>query len=97
MMAEKLSLEEIKHIAKLSRIGLSDKEQEAFKSQLSAILDFVSKLQEIDTQRINPLSQTTGLKNVFREDEILPSLLREDVLKNAPESHNGYFKVKPAL
>ncbi len=93
----KLTSEQVKHVAELARIGLDEKETERFKDQLSAILDFVSKLQEIDTSKTQPLSQTTGLKNVFREDLVKPSLPQEKVLLNAPEKYNGYFKVKPVF
>jgi len=93
----KLTSEQVKHVAELARIGLDEKETERFKDQLSAILDFVGKLQEIDTSKTQPLSQTTGLKNVFREDLVKPSLPQEKVLLNAPEKYNGYFKVKPVF
>ena len=93
-MSKELSSKEVRHVAELARIGLSDEEVKKFEKQLSAILDFVGKLQEIDTSKIEPLSQTTGLRNVFREDRILPSLPQKDVLMNAPAVHKSYFKTK---
>ncbi len=93
-MTNNLSPEQVKKVADLAHIGLTKKEVENFKRQLSAILDFVSKLEEINTDKIEPLSKTTGLKNVFREDIIRPSFSQKEVLENAPEQHQGYFKVK---
>lgn len=91
----KLTIDEVKHVAKLANLPLSDEEIILFIVQLSAILDFVSKLQKIDTKNIKETSQITGLENVFRADEIdtLRLLTQEDALANAKETHNGYFKV----
>ena len=96
-MTEKLNQKDVCHVAHLAHIGLSEDEIEKFQSQLSSILEFVSKLEKVKTDKITPLSQTTGLKNVFREDKITPSLSQEQVLKNAPQHHNGYFKTKPVF
>ncbi len=94
-MANNLSPEQVKKVADLANIDLSEDELKKFQSQLSSILEFVSKLEQVKTAKVAPLSQTTGLKNVFREDKITPSLSQKQVLKNAPQSHNGYFKTKP--
>ena len=93
-MAKGLTAKEVKHVARLARIGLSEKEVEKFRDQLSAILDFVEKLQEVNTAKIKALSQTTGLKNVFRQDIVTPSLSQNQALKNAPKKFKGYFKTK---
>jgi len=93
-MARELTDKEVNHVAKLARIGLSDKEREKFRNQLSGILDFVEILQQVDTAKIKPLSQTTGLKNVFRQDLVMPSLSQQDALKNAPKKFKNYFKTK---
>jgi aspartyl-tRNA(Asn)/glutamyl-tRNA(Gln) amidotransferase subunit C len=92
-----LTEKEVRHVAELARIGLTDEELEKFKSQLSTILDFVNQLQKLKTDNIKPLSQTTGLKNVFRQDLALPSLPQKDVLANAPATYKGYFKTKPVF
>lgn len=91
----KLTTDDIKHVAKLANLPLSNEELQKFLPQLLAILDFVSKLQEIDTSKIAPTSQVTGLENVFREDEVDATrmLSQEEALSNAPATHNGYFKV----
>ncbi len=92
-----LTEKEVKHVAELARISLTDEELEKFKGQLSTILDFISQLQKLKTDKIKPLSQTTGLKNVFRQDQILPSLPQKDVLANAAAVYKGYFKTKPVF
>ncbi len=96
-MIKELTTIEVQHIAKLAHIGLTETETEKFRGQLSAILDFVGKLKEVDTAETKPLNQTTGLKNVFREDVVIPSFSQEEVLLNAPEKFKGYFKTKMIL
>ena len=93
----KLSKKEVEHIAKLSRLDLTEKEKEKFAHQLSAILDYVSELKKVDTKGIKPIANITNLFNVEREDEITPSLSREKLLKNAPKQEKGYLKVKAVL
>ncbi len=66
----KLSSDDVRHIAKLCRLNLSDEELEKFSKDLSSILNFIEKLQEINTTTVKPTPQVTGLTNVFREDEI---------------------------
>lgn len=90
----KISSKEVEHIAKLSKLSLTPGEVKKFQEQLSEIINYVDQLSEVDTKNIPPTSQVTGLVNVFREDIITPSLSQEQVLANAPETHNGYFKVK---
>lgn len=92
-----LSISDVKHIAKLAQLGLSDKEVKKFQKQLSQILDFVNQLRVVDTKKVAPTSQVTGLENVFRDDVVEPSLSQEEVLSNAPDQHKGFFKVKAVL
>lgn len=93
MKTNLLSPGNIKHIAQLARLGLTKEENFKLQKQLSSILDFVSKLNKLDTKDVVPTSQVTGLENVFHEDEVRPSLSQEEVLKNAPRKHKGYFVV----
>jgi len=92
---------DVKHIAKLARFCLTEKEEEKFKKELSAILDFVAKLNEIDTKNIEPTAQVTGTINVFGNDETNliceDKQIKEDILKNAPAKEGRYFKVKRVL
>ena len=94
MTKDKLSKEEIEHIAKLANLQLSEKEVERFSTQLSETISYVEKLDELPSEKVEPTSQTTGLKSVFREDIVSPSLPQEDVLKNAKKTHKGYFVTK---
>ncbi|MDO8658677.1 MAG: Asp-tRNA(Asn)/Glu-tRNA(Gln) amidotransferase subunit GatC [Candidatus Levybacteria bacterium] len=88
---------DVKHVAKLANLPLKDEEIEKFEGQLSSILDYIKKLQEVDTSSVEETSQVTGLEKVEREDEAKPSLSQEEVLSNAKEKHNGMFKVKAIL
>lgn len=67
----KLSTDDVRHIAKLCRLNVSDEEVEKFSTELSSILRFVEKLQEVDTKQVEPTPQVTGLTNGFREDEVV--------------------------
>ena len=90
----KLTKEEVLHIAKLANLTLSEEEVKVFGEQLSETLDYVEKLKELKTENVGPTFQTTGLKNVTRDDEIKPSLTQEEALKNAKSTYKGYFKTK---
>ncbi len=89
---------EVLHVSELAKLMLSQKECRIFLPQLSAIINFVSKLQKINTKGVVPTSQVTGLVNVFREDKIDKSriLSQKTALKNKEKTHNGYFIV-PAV
>lgn len=95
MAKSKLTKDDVIHVAKLASLPLTDEELTLFLVQLSAILDFVAKLQKIDTKGVKETSQVTGLVNVFREDEIDNErlLTQDEALANARETHNGFFKV----
>ena len=66
----KLTKQQVEHVAKLARLGLSEKEVEKFQTQLSGILDYVELLNEVDTEGVEPTAQVTGLVNVTREDKV---------------------------
>lgn len=98
MAKQKLTVDEVRHVAKLANLPLTPDEIKKYAPQLSAIVDFVSKLQVYDTKKVKPTSQVTGLINVFREDQIEATrmLTQEEALSNARQKHNGYFVV-PAI
>lgn len=75
-----LSIEQIKHIAKLARLGVTDVEAEKFSKQLSSILGYVDLLNEVDVENVLPTSQVTGLQNVMREDIVKPFGTKEELL-----------------
>ena len=90
----KLSLEEVEHIAKLSRLELTDDEKKLYQNQLSSVLEYVGQLDEVDTQDVVPTANITGLKNVFREDIAQEAAISYDDIKlNAPEFKDGYLVV----
>ncbi len=95
----KLTKEQVKHIAELARLGLSGQEIEKFREHLSSILEYVELLNEVDTSKVEPTAQTTGLKNVMREDKPREEqcLTQEEVLSNAPNREDGFIKTKAVL
>jgi aspartyl-tRNA(Asn)/glutamyl-tRNA(Gln) amidotransferase subunit C len=92
-----LTREEVQHVALLARLGLSDQELETLADQLSAILDHMRALNELDTSEIPPTAQVIPLRNVMRPDEPSSSLPVEAVLQNAPRADGAYFRVPPVL
>jgi aspartyl-tRNA(Asn)/glutamyl-tRNA(Gln) amidotransferase subunit C len=93
----KLDLETVERIAALARVGLSDEEMERMRDQLSAVLDHISMLQEVDTDDIPPTAQVIELQNIMRDDVVEPSLTQDQVLLNAPRTEDGFIKVKAVL
>jgi aspartyl-tRNA(Asn)/glutamyl-tRNA(Gln) amidotransferase subunit C len=90
-----ISREEVLHVARLARLALTEEEVERFRDQLSAILEAVGKVSELDLEGVPPTSHPLDLVNVFAEDEPRPSLSREDALANAPDAEGGFFGVPP--
>lgn len=86
---------DIQHIAKLANLSIDADQEKLFIPQLTAILAFVSKLQEISTDNVKPTAQVTGLNNVYREDVVDEAriLTQAQALSNAKKTHNGYFVV----
>lgn len=84
----------VKHIAKLANLPLSEKEEKKFEKQLGEVLSYVAKLNEKDVKKIEETSQITGLENVTREDQEITSLTQGEALSNAKSTHNGMFKIK---
>lgn len=85
--------DEVRHVARLARLELSAEEVERFTRQLGDILQAAARLQELDTEGVDPTFYPVPLQNVMRPDEVRPSLAREQVLQNAPEAENHMFKV----
>jgi aspartyl-tRNA(Asn)/glutamyl-tRNA(Gln) amidotransferase subunit C len=90
-----ISREEVLHVAKLARLALSEEEIERFRGQLSAILEAVGKVSELDLSGVPPTSHPLDLVNVLAEDAPQPCLSREEALANAPETEAGFFAVPP--
>lgn len=92
-----LTIEEVRKVALLARMQLSDEEMARMQQQLSSILEYMEVLQEVDVTDVPITAQVTDVVNVVRPDEVRPSLPIEDVLLNAPDHADGYFKVKPVF
>jgi aspartyl-tRNA(Asn)/glutamyl-tRNA(Gln) amidotransferase subunit C len=91
-----LNNEEVKKIANLSRIEISEEEANKYSTELSAILDFVGKLNEADTENIEPIAHITGAKNVTREDRVIEydEGTKDSIINNFPEKKERFDKVK---
>lgn len=94
-----LTREDILHVAKLAKLELSDVEVKKFTPQLSNVINFVSELSNVDTKDTEATSQTTGLENIKRSDEVKndSSLTQDQAVSGTDKTHNGYFKVKAIL
>lgn len=93
----KLSLEEVRHIATLARVGMTEEEMEQLREQLSDILEHFEVLKQVDTTDVPPTSHPIAMGNVLREDQASPSFTREEIMSNAPQEKEGHFKVKLVL
>lgn len=94
-----INKEEVKHIAKLARLGLTEKEIEQLQKELSSILDYFEELKEVDISEIEPTTHSILVENVMREDQINEKLKmkNEKLLELAPDKKDGYLKVKSIL
>lgn len=92
-----LSPQEVEHIAKLARLELSDDQKARYRQQLEAILDYVAKLQELDTKDVSPTASVSVGQMPLRTDESRPSLSKDDLLKNAPKQDDGQFQIPPVF
>mgnify|MGYP000131456702 CR=1 FL=1 len=93
----KLSLAQVEQVAGLAQLTLSDTEKEVFREQLSSILEYAQRLQEVDTSAIPPTATVLPLENVMRDDEVHPSLPLADALANAPAVEDACFRVPAVL
>lgn len=88
-----LSREEVRHVARLARLHLSDEELERMGEQLDAILAYVDKLRELDVEGVEPTAHAVPLVDVMRDDEVAPCLPQETALHNAPDRAGEFFRV----
>jgi aspartyl-tRNA(Asn)/glutamyl-tRNA(Gln) amidotransferase subunit C len=96
-MAQKIDRQQVRKAAKLARLDLTEAEIEEFTGQLGAILEYVEKMNELDTATVEPLAHCLPIHNVFRADEIRESLGTEQTLANAPQRDGPFFKVPKIL
>ena len=92
-----LTPDEVRHIAGLARLGVSEEDVEHFRGQLSSILDYFEELQQLDTDDVPPTAYTLDLHNVLRSYDTAPCTDPDDVLANAPTQEDGYFRVRAVL
>jgi aspartyl-tRNA(Asn)/glutamyl-tRNA(Gln) amidotransferase subunit C len=88
---------DVEHIAELARLKFEDVELDSFTDQLNEILNYMGKLNELNTENVEPLSHPVEENNVFREDGEKPSIPTEEALKNAPEKDEHFFKVPKVI
>ncbi|HIJ53606.1 MAG TPA: Asp-tRNA(Asn)/Glu-tRNA(Gln) amidotransferase subunit GatC [Planctomycetes bacterium] len=96
-MEKRIDQAQVRKVARLSRLELTDTEVEEFTGQLSAILDYVEKMNELDTTNVQPLAHCLPISNVLRRDIVKESLGTEKVLANAPQRDEEFFKVPKIL
>jgi len=96
-MSDKISREEVRHVARLARLQFSDEQEQRLTEQMNSILAYMDKLNQLDTAGLAPMSHATGLQNVFREDNVEISLERKHALANAPASDGINFVVPKVI
>jgi len=96
-MSDGINQQQVRHVAKLSRLKLNDDQIATFTRQLGSILEYVHKLSELDTANVEPTAHAAPLRNIFREDKAAPGLGSEKVLQNAPDTDGPFFKVPRVL
>lgn len=92
-----ISKQDVQHIARLARIGITEEETKRFQKDLGAILDYVKELEGVDTENVEPTSHVAGAENVMREDDICEDISRDSgrkLIKAAPAKKDGYVKTK---
>lgn len=92
-----VTIKDVEYIANLARLEFKEEEKEKFTEQFNRILEYMDKLNELDTSNVEPLYHVIDLKNVFREDVVKPSYPREEILKNAPSRTEYFFKVPKVI
>jgi aspartyl-tRNA(Asn)/glutamyl-tRNA(Gln) amidotransferase subunit C len=90
----RLTSDEVRHVAELAKLRLTEAEIAQYTEQLSTILDYAASLQRVDTSNIPPTPYVLPLENVLRDDVPLPGLTNDEALANAPDSAEGFFRVR---
>ena len=92
-----ITIKDVEYVARLARLKLTQDEKEKYVRQLGDILNYINKLNELDTSKVEPTSHVISLSNVFREDKVKESLPAEEILSNAPQKSRGFFRVKKVI
>ena len=93
----RITPDDVRKVSKLARLDISDESIEIYASQLEKILDYIAQLEQIDTQNVPPTTRAVEVLNVFREDLIEVSDIREDILNLSPQREGEFFKVPKIL
>jgi aspartyl-tRNA(Asn)/glutamyl-tRNA(Gln) amidotransferase subunit C len=96
-MSERISREQVEHVARLAQLGLTDEELDRMETQLSRILEAIDALGDVDTSHIGPTAQVIALENVMRDDVVTPPMPRDAVLANAPLRDDAFVRVPIVL
>jgi len=93
----KLKIGDVKKMASLSRLTLSEKEEKKLLNQLSETITYVEQLDKLDTSDTSPTYHVTGLRNIFRDDKVTPGFSKDDAISQSKNTYNNYFKVNALL
>jgi aspartyl-tRNA(Asn)/glutamyl-tRNA(Gln) amidotransferase subunit C len=93
----RITVEQVRHVAKLSRLAIDDERTQRYAGQLESILEYVAQIGEVDVSGVEPMAHALPLKNVLREDIVAGALPVEQVLQNAPETDGPFFKVPKVI
>ncbi len=88
-----ITIKDVEHVAKLARLELTEEEKELYTKQLGDVLKYVDQMNEVDTSNVKPMAQVVDMVNVMREDFVHYEQTKEELMANAPEKENGFFKV----
>lgn len=88
-----ITIKDVEHVAKLARLELTEDEKELYTKQLGDVLKYVDQMNEVDTSNVKPMTQVIDFVNVMREDEVHYDHTKEELMANAPDEENGFFKV----
>jgi aspartyl-tRNA(Asn)/glutamyl-tRNA(Gln) amidotransferase subunit C len=93
MPEPRITPQQVRHVAKLARLTLTEPQLQRLETELESILEYVAKIEQADVAGVEPMAHAANLTNVFRADEVQPSLPLEHVLQNAPQTDGPFFKV----
>jgi aspartyl-tRNA(Asn)/glutamyl-tRNA(Gln) amidotransferase subunit C len=88
-----ITKDQVEHVANLARLNFNEQEKERFTIQLNSILNYINKLQQLDTKQVKPTFHALAQTNVFREDQVKPSIAQEVAMNNGPDKERGFYRV----
>ncbi len=88
-----ITIKDVEHVAKLARLELTEEEKELYTKQLGDVLKYVEQMNEVDTSNVEPMAHAIDFVNVMRDDKVVYEQTKEELMANAPDEENGFFKV----